>query len=139
MYGSKLAFVFIKLINLILDLLHEIMSGQNGFFAHLKRMRNGHPNAGGARLVFHLRIVQLTDHVCVHDNVHARFLKNMYGGKSISVQDVKNYPLLSDSDYTDLDSPWYLAPILVTCNNDKYDMTHEACIRYAKAHNTHVL
>jgi hypothetical protein len=86
----------------------------------------GHPVADGATLVIPSRYVDLNEQVRTTDKFHAGVVAKLQRRQGMTMSDLQKYDILSNEDFSDPDSPWYTAPIIVPINRDRYNLT----IRY---------
>jgi hypothetical protein len=99
----------------------------------------GHPVADGATLVIPSRYVDLNEQVRTTDKFHAGVVAKLQRRQGMTMSDLQKYDILSNEDFSDPDSPWYTAPIIVPINRDRYNLIHSSAIRFAKVNNTCVL
>jgi hypothetical protein len=82
----------------------------------------GHPVADGATLVIPSRYVDLNEQVRTTDKFHAGVVAKLQRRQGMTMSDLQKYDILSNEDFSDPDSPWYTAPIIVPINRDRYKM-----------------
>jgi hypothetical protein len=78
----------------------------------------GHPTADGALLVVPSRYVDLDEQVRTTDKFHANTVAKLQHRLGITMSDLQGYKILSEKDFCDANSPWYIAPIIVPINRD---------------------
>ena len=93
------------------------------------------PTRKGTELFTKAVLCQLDEQVRADksDPEHVSFVSRLSQGKSIAVNDLQQYELLSKSDFETEDSPWLTAPVIVATNREKHTLTHHRCVWYAKS------
>jgi hypothetical protein len=97
------------------------------------RFDPNHPFAVGASIIRDARLFELNEQVRTDDPPHMKFVTGLYRCRRPTLQDLQQIPILSNKDFTDPNSPWFRAPIIVLTHRERYSLTHHAAIRFAKA------
>ena len=103
------------------------------------RHGTNHPHSVGASLIHHMRYIELDEQVQSTNKKHTKFVCKISSGEQITLQDFKQYKILSKRDFCDPDSPWFRAPIIVLTNRERYSLTHDAAVQFATATGTVVI
>ena len=93
---------------------------------------SNHPFNVGASLIRAARLCELNEQVRSTDEQHTRNIRKLYMGEGITLLDLKLYKLLSRADFGNADSPWLKAPIIVRTHHERFTLTHETAVHFAK-------
>ena len=72
------------------------------------------------------------------DPEHNAFVQKLAKGKPISVEDILKYDFLSKKDVEDSPDEWKFAPVIVSTNMERLNISRMQAIEWAKQHKTHV-
>ena len=96
----------------------------------------GHPYTIGAYLFSQSKLFELDKQHRSKDPVHTEVVESMYQGKSVTMMDLRKrgYKHLVAEDMCRLE--WQRAPVLVATNQERYTLTHERVVHFARANST---
>ena len=100
---------------------------------------SNHPFSVGASLIKEARLCELNEQVRSVDEKHTKNIRNLYLGNGIKMRDLLQYKFLSQADYRNAKSPWLKAPIIVRTHRERFTLTHEAAVHFAKKTGTAVV
>jgi hypothetical protein len=103
------------------------------------KYNTGNPYVTGAKIMTQARVFEMTEQHRSEDPVHTKLVGEMYQGKGLSFEKLKNngYSILSQKD--EMDKSWAKAPVLVCTNRERYTLTAKRAIQYGKAFNVPVI
>ena len=105
----------------------------NGVTYAENRYNSDHPYTKGSNLFSTAKWFELTKSERSLDEEHTKLIEKIYKEGSVKRDDLSRYKHLSEDDFSDPDSPWLTASIIVSTNRERYTLTHEAAVRYAAA------
>ena len=89
------------------------------------RFNHNHPYRIGADIITNVRLYELTQQQRSIDPAHTAFVRSTYKGESISLEQLKQYKILSQADFLgDEAEEWMRAPVLVATNRERFTITH---------------
>jgi len=90
----------------------------------------------GCKLFSELERFHMAEQRRADDPVHMKFVKKLASGLTISWKDLDPYKTLDRTD--GLKKEWQFAPILVSTNRERLEITRHKAKLFAKLHKTHV-
>ena len=110
-----------------------LLPEKNGVIYAENRYAQGHPYSVGSKLFTQTKWFELSKIERSVDPVHTNLVTGIYKNGRLSSMDLKGYKHLSPSDFDSPDSPWLTASIIVSTNRERFSLTHEAAVRFARA------
>jgi hypothetical protein len=101
------------------------------------KFQKNHPFTVGADILMQSKLFELTEQVRTDDPEHMELVTRMYKHGTVTTSDLQQrYKLLSAQDFEDPDSPWLMAPIIVSTNRERSTLLDAASRRYAHCKGT---
>jgi len=85
---------------------------------------DSHPFAIGTKIFMKAKWFEFIEQMRSTDSSHTTFIRELYAWHVVRTQDIiGKYKLLCETDFSQPDSVWLTAPVLVATNRERYSLT----------------
>jgi len=91
---------------------------------HRIHFDDNHPFAIGTEFLMKAKWFELIEQMCSTNPIHTTFIRELYVWHIVQTQDIiGKYKFLHETDFSQPDSVWLTAPVLVATNRERYTIT----------------